>query len=109
MDHCLEYWTEALSQALEECGATLTDEQLASVAASLQISHENYGMAFYTPPLDAHPVVAERDRLARDLEEERRKVTCQECGGNGLIHTQGPYHGSTSRCWKCNGQGRHLP
>lgn len=49
MDH-LEYWKECLSQAADECGLAMTPEQLSEMASSVQVSHENYGMAFYSPP-----------------------------------------------------------
>jgi hypothetical protein len=46
----LDYWKETLSQAAEECGLTLTEEQLTCLADAAEGSHENYGMAFYSPP-----------------------------------------------------------
>lgn len=44
------YWIECVSIAAEECGATLTREQIAAIAGDVQSGHENYGMAFYSPP-----------------------------------------------------------
>jgi len=44
------YWIECVSLGAEECGATLTKEQIIEIAASVQSGHENYGMAFYSPP-----------------------------------------------------------
>lgn len=46
----LEYWKECISIAADECGLKLTDDQIAALAESVQGGHENYGMAFYTPP-----------------------------------------------------------
>jgi hypothetical protein len=46
----LDYWKECISIAADECGLTLTNEQLACLAGSVESGHENYGMAFYTPP-----------------------------------------------------------
>lgn len=45
-----DYWAECISLAADECGLTLTSEQLSELAASVQGGHENYGMAFYSPP-----------------------------------------------------------
>jgi len=45
----LDYWAECISKAAEDCGATLTPEQLESIAKAVEGSHENYGQAFYSP------------------------------------------------------------
>lgn len=46
----LDYWRECISIAAEECDLVLSDKQLACLAESAQGGHENYGMAFYSPP-----------------------------------------------------------
>lgn len=46
----MDYWKECISIAAEECGLTLTGEQLDALASSAQAGHEHYGMAFYSPP-----------------------------------------------------------
>ena len=46
----LDYWKECISLAAEDCGLAMTSEQLESLADSVQGGHENYGMAFYSPP-----------------------------------------------------------
>lgn len=45
-----DYWTECISAAAEECGLTLTPEQLECLAGGAEGGHDNYGMAFYSPP-----------------------------------------------------------
>ena len=57
----LDYWKEFISLGAEECELALTSEQLAMLAESVQGGHENYGMAFYSPPAS--------DRL-NDIERE---------------------------------------
>lgn len=57
----LDYWKECISQAAEDCGLTMTDEQLVAIAAAAESGHEHYGMAFYSPPAS--------DRLG-DIEKE---------------------------------------
>ena len=72
MNSYADYWIECLSIAAEDCGATLTDEQIKEIAASIQSAHENYGMAFYTPPSsDRHNAIERewKERLRR-LENE---------------------------------------
>lgn len=46
----LNYWQETVSDAADECGATLTPDQIRFIAEAVQSSHENYGLAFYIPP-----------------------------------------------------------
>lgn len=45
-----DYWEECISLAAEECGLTLTPDQLNCLAESAEKGHESYGMAFYSPP-----------------------------------------------------------
>jgi hypothetical protein len=104
-----EYWIECVSIAADECGATLTKEQIACIADSVQGGHENYGLAFYTPPASESPYAREATELRKELRAEREKITCRACNGTGAITTYGGTFQSTSSCWKCNGQGRHKP
>lgn len=46
----LDYWKECISLGAEDCELSLTDEQLCALAESVMGGHENYGMAFYSPP-----------------------------------------------------------
>ena len=57
----LDYWKECIISGLDEIGVSLLPEQITKLAKCIQISHENIGMAFYTPPTT--------DRL-EDLERE---------------------------------------
>lgn len=50
IDREFNYWKECIEIAADECGAMLTAEQLEFIAGSAQCSHENYRMAFYSPP-----------------------------------------------------------
>jgi hypothetical protein len=45
-----EYWIESVQIAVDEAHAHLTEEQIEYIASSVQAAHENYGMAFYSPP-----------------------------------------------------------
>lgn len=46
----LDYWEECISIAADECELTISSEQLRYLAESVSGGHENYGMAFYSPP-----------------------------------------------------------
>lgn len=105
----LEYWSECVANALDENGVAATSEQVESIARDIQCSHENYGMAFYSPPASELPVFGELRDARKELARERAKVPCRVCRGSGMITTIGPHHSCTSQCWKCRGQGRHDP
>lgn len=75
MNRDLDYWSECIAIAAEECGLELTPEQLACLADSASGGHEHYGMAFYSPPTSERLDQIERehkDRYAR-LEAEFNK------------------------------------
>lgn len=102
----MDYWKECISIAADECGLSLTDEQLECIAGAVEGGYENYGMAFGYDCIP-NPLQSENDRLIRELRKEKEKVLCETCNGRGRIITQGPYHSSDSECWKCRGEGRH--
>lgn len=102
----LEYYSECVASAAEECGAALTAEQIASIADAISGAIENESLAF---PVPDSPLPGRIAQLERELATERRKVPCEPCGGRGAITTHGPYHSSTSQCWKCSGEGKHAP
>lgn len=50
-----DYWADAFMETLEALGMShvfeaMTKEQLSEAGQSLAVYHENYGMAFYSPP-----------------------------------------------------------
>lgn len=61
----LDYWKECISIAADECGANLTAEQIEGIAESVQGGHENYGMAFYSPPATDRYSQIEKEWQAR--------------------------------------------
>lgn len=56
-----------------------------------------------------NPLVEENEKLSRAIKLEREKVTCRECNGRGVIVENFCNRSSSSRCDKCNGEGRHWP
>jgi hypothetical protein len=69
----LDYWKETLSDAAQECGLALTGEQLTCLADAAEGSHENYGMAFYSPPSTDRISDIEREWKAK-LEAKEREL-----------------------------------
>ena len=61
-----DYWDECIANAAEECDASLTKDQTLYIAKAVQGAHENYGMAFYSPPAS--------DRVADIKREESTKL-----------------------------------
>jgi hypothetical protein len=64
----LDYWKECISIGAEELGPSMTDEQLTEIAKSVEGGHDNFGMAFYSPPSSERMDVIRReadDKLAR--------------------------------------------
>lgn len=106
------YWIECVVIGAEECGATLTKEQVEYIAESVQGGHENYSMASGDDVASANRhayLDREKADLKAELRRERAKITCRHCNGTGAITTYGGTFQSTSRCIKCDGQGRHSP
>lgn len=62
----MDYWTECIAIAAEECDLTLTREQLECLASAAESGHDHYGQAFYSPPPG--------ERLSEIEDEWRRKL-----------------------------------
>lgn len=67
-----DYWIECVAQSAKDCGAILTKEQIEAIAADVQCCHENYGMAFYSPPASErlHSIENEWKRKYQELQRE---------------------------------------
>lgn len=101
-----DLWVECIGEAFEDAGIVATQEQMDTVASWAEGLHNNWSMACGHGGGGSY-LQEENARLKRELQAEREKVICDECGGRGDITTQGPYHSGTSSCWKCRGEGRH--
>ena len=106
------YWIECISEAAFECDANLSDDQIECIAEYAQMGHEQHSQSTGLDVLNAN----RRDDMQRDIDglqaaiqTERNKVHCRECDGNGTIVSHMGTLASRSRCWKCNGEGRHDP
>lgn len=75
-----DYWKECVTIAADECGATLTAEQINYIAESVEGGHECYGMAFYSPPQSDRYAQIERewklklDAKQRELDQYRENA-----------------------------------
>lgn len=111
VDH-KDYWVKSVESSFGEHGVTATAEQIERVAGDMQGSSENEGMAFGDDVASAN-WAGEKEReiaeLAKALEDERRKVHCETCGGKGYIRENYGTRSSESSCYKCHGEGRHAP
>jgi len=76
----MDYWEETIETAAEECGISLTEEQLKCLASAVEASHDNYGLAYYQPPSSDRVAAIEREaserrtRLERKVEVERKRT-----------------------------------
>ncbi len=103
-----DYWKECISEACDDAGLEATEKQIDTLASWVEGAHENYGMAHGREAIP-NPLCEEHDRLKRDLQAEREKVQCGECGGSGNDVSHGPSFTAISQCCKCHGEGRHGP
>lgn len=46
----IDYWQETIEIAADEIGLELTPEQAKHIAGAVESSHDNIGLAFYSPP-----------------------------------------------------------
>ena len=77
----MDYWEECISIAAEECDLHLTPNQLKYLAESVEGGHDNYGMAFYSPPPSDRINDIEREwkaKLKVQQEEHARYVNNAE-------------------------------
>lgn len=104
----MKYWEECIREALDEAGIRATDEQIDIIVEWVEGAHENYGMAHGHDAIP-NPLRFEVNELKQKLKREQEKVICVECSGSGRIISYGPYHSADSECYRCRGEGRHLP
>ena len=61
MDKDLSYWSECIETAADECDLNMTAEQRLAIAENVSSWHENYGLAFYSPPSSERYDAIERE------------------------------------------------
>lgn len=107
-----EYWRECIETALDECGLTATDEQVAYLSDAVSGAHECYSMAFGYDVASSNRYAAlerEKRELNNKLRHESEKRDCPECRGSGrLKYNAGPWAVNTG-CSTCHGEGKMHP
>jgi hypothetical protein len=76
-DPVRDYWAECVAIAANDCGLTLTEEQLQCLAGAMESGHEHYGLAFYTPPASDRISDVQREcdrRLAEQRAESQQQL-----------------------------------
>ena len=74
----LAYWEECITCAAEDNGIALTRTEVTQLAEGVMGGHENYGMAFYSPPASDRMETIEREwreklkRLQDELDTYRK-------------------------------------
>lgn len=66
----LDYWEECISIAAEECGLSISEDQLRILASAVENGHENYGQAFYSPPSADRVSVIKKECIAKVKEAQ---------------------------------------
>lgn len=92
-----DYWLEAVQTSFAEAGFSADANAIETIAGDMETCHENYGMAFYSPPA---PV----EKRERQLTEWDFMPCPDKCSG-GRVYSRGPHHGSDSQCSTCHGAG----
>ena len=57
----LAYWEDCITYAADEAGISLTYNEVTQLAEGVMGGHENYGMAFYSPPASDRMETIERE------------------------------------------------
>ena len=77
----MDYWEEAVTTALEEAGVVATAEQSDHITGSMEVSHEQHGMA-HGHDVASTNLSAARDAeiatLRKDIGEQRDRATSGE-------------------------------
>jgi hypothetical protein len=109
-----KYWIECVEIGADECGAALTKEQIEYIAGSVQGGHENYGMAFYSPPSSDRIDAIESEWRAKYNELKKEFDKYRE-NSESAVHRLARLHRDTSvsigdygQVTACNGRSYTL-
>lgn len=75
-----DYWEETISEAAISCGLNLSEEHVKTLGVAVSISHDNYGLAYYSPPASDRVHAEERewkvkyDALKREFDDYRNNA-----------------------------------
>jgi hypothetical protein len=101
----MDYWAECIEEAFDDAEIEASDEQTQTVIDWVKGAFENYNLATGIDCIP-NPLRLENDSLRAELEKERGKAVCPDCGGTGESVTHGPVHSGISECSRCRGEGK---
>lgn len=103
-----QYWIDCAAEALDQAEISATPEQIKEVARWIESGYECYGES-HGHHFIPNPESERADKAEKALKTEREKVTCKICHGTGAEKFISFGREIFSTCWKCRGEGRHLP
>jgi len=68
----MNYWTECISEALDEAGLSATEEQIKLIVEHVEGAHENYSLATGLDVADSN-FISDAERKSQMLEECHEK------------------------------------
>jgi hypothetical protein len=106
----MDYWKECISVAANDCGLSLTEEQLECLVGAVESGHENYRMALGYNDIP-NPVESRAQEELRQLKIEKQKQEewknstkpCRTCVTSGCVTD---IWGRDIVCPNCDGRGR---
>ncbi len=107
----MDYWQECVAEALSEEGVTATPEQIHNIAKSIEMAHDNYGMAHgcgviagaSLPTAESEELNQLKDAIAKQERWEASTVPCKLCVTRGWVRDG---WGRDVTCTRCDGKGR---
>ena len=102
------YWENVIPEILDELGIDLGEGKVKELIEAIEGCDENKSTycGYDVAHRSSH---SEIERMKKELAEERSKVVCPQCKGQGGITVHWLDRSSSSTCWKCNGEGKVKP
>lgn len=106
----MNYWEECISEALDDIGLSITDDQIKTISSFVEAAHDNYGMAH------GHDIISSNYESEAQIElrkiKHEQELTrqwelstepCKSCTTTGIVKDG---WGRDTVCMSCNGKGR---
>lgn len=105
----MNYWQEAVAEALEVAGLSATDEQIKEVSSWMESAHDCYGETMGLDVVTSNfssLQQGEIDALEEKLQRERDSIPCPDCAGKSIPAMGGRSQPARYDCWRCNRTGK---